>query len=103
MNPVKIIQRDFSVFPVVHLKIDKVFVDNVVEDSTIASAIINLGKSLNLQVIAEGIEAQKQNEKLLELGCNLAQGYLFGKPVEAVEFLNDILFTTDQKIKIAKN
>ncbi len=73
-------------FPVAHLKIDKAFVDNVVEDSTIASAIINLGKNLNLQIIAEGIENQNQNEKLMELGCHLAQGYLFGKPIEATEF-----------------
>jgi len=72
--------------PVAHLKIDKVFVDNVVEDSTIASAIINLAKNLNLQVIAEGIEDQKQNEKLMELGCHSAQGYLFGKPMEADVF-----------------
>jgi len=73
-------------FPVQHLKIDKAFVDNVVDDSTIASAIINLGKSLNLHVIAEGIENQKQNDKLMDLGCHLAQGYLFGKPMTAGDF-----------------
>ena len=73
-------------FPVEHLKIDKAFIDNVVEDATIASAIINLGKNLNLQVIAEGIEDQAQNKKLIELGCNLAQGYLFGKPMSAEDF-----------------
>ncbi len=73
-------------FPVSHLKIDKAFVDNVVEDSTIASAIINLGKNLELEVIAEGIETREQNDKLLELGCQLAQGYYFGKPMIAEEF-----------------
>jgi diguanylate cyclase len=73
-------------FPVSHLKIDKAFVDNVVEDSTIASTVINLGKNLNLQVIAEGIENKKQNEKLMDLGCNHAQGYLFGEPMTADDF-----------------
>ena len=72
--------------PVAHLKIDKAFVDNVVEDPTIASAIINLGKNLDLHIIAEGIENQKQNEKLMELGCHLAQGYLFGKPMTVNDF-----------------
>ncbi len=72
--------------PVAHLKIDKAFVDNVNDDHTIASAIVNLGNSLGLNVIAEGIEYQEQNEKLMELGCQLAQGYLFGKPMSAAEF-----------------
>ena len=75
-------------FPVAHLKIDKAFVDKVVENSTIASAIINLGKNLDLHVIAEGIEDQKQNEKLIELGCHQAQGYLFGKPLMVDDFEN---------------
>ncbi len=78
--------RYLQSFPVAHLKIDKAFVDNVVEDPTIASAIINLGKNLNLHVIAEGIETDSQNKKLMELGCHLAQGYLFGKPMIADDF-----------------
>jgi diguanylate cyclase len=85
-------------FPVAHLKIDKVFVDNVVENYTIASTIINLGKNLNLQVIAEGIENHLQNEKLMDLGCNLAQGYLFGKPMTAEDF-EDYLEETLGKMK----
>ena len=85
-------------FPVAHLKIDKVFVDNVVENYTIASTIINLGKNLNLQVIAEGIENHLQNEKLMDLGCNLAQGYLFGKPMTAKDF-EDYLEETLGKMK----
>jgi diguanylate cyclase len=85
-------------FPVGHLKIDKVFVDNVVENYTIASTIINLGKNLNLQVIAEGIENHLQNEKLMDLGCNQAQGYLFGKPMTAEDF-EDYLEETLGKMK----
>lgn len=72
--------------PVAHLKIDKAFVDNVNKDDTIASAIVNLGKNLDLHVIAEGIEHDEQNVKLMELGCQMAQGYLFGKPMSAEEF-----------------
>ena len=51
-------------------------------DNTIVSTIITLARSLNMDVVAEGIETTLQQEKLKELGCELGQGFLFAKPLE---------------------
>ncbi|MBT3724268.1 MAG: EAL domain-containing protein [Gammaproteobacteria bacterium] len=75
--------------PVSRLKIDKSFVDHIVDeddDAAIARAVLALGKSLSLIVIAEGIETEMQNQILISEGCAEGQGYLFGKPVPAAEF-----------------
>jgi len=69
--------------PVQTLKIDRSFIQDILTDSNdeaIAIAIIQLGKALNLSVIAEGVEAEAQAAFLLRHGCNLAQGYLYGRP-----------------------
>jgi diguanylate cyclase (GGDEF)-like protein/PAS domain S-box-containing protein len=66
-----------------YLKIDRSFVRDLVTDSSdlaIVSAIIAMARHLNIQVVAEGIEGWQQLEKLRQLGCALAQGYLFAKP-----------------------
>jgi EAL domain-containing protein (putative c-di-GMP-specific phosphodiesterase class I) len=73
-------------FPIGYLKIDKSFVDGVgtdAEDTRVVSAIMNLARALHITVIAEGVETSIQAEKLGELGCGLAQGYLFGRPQPA--------------------
>ncbi|MEF9930544.1 MAG: EAL domain-containing protein, partial [Massilia sp.] len=72
------------------LKIDRSFIKDISQgpdDEAIAVAIIQLGKSMNLSVIAEGVERADQAAFLLRHGCNLAQGYLYGKPVAADEIL----------------
>jgi diguanylate cyclase (GGDEF)-like protein/PAS domain S-box-containing protein len=69
--------------PVQTLKIDRSFIKDIstdVNDEAIAIAIIQLGKSLNLSVIAEGVETEDQAAFLLRHGCNLAQGYLYSHP-----------------------
>ncbi|WP_421864167.1 bifunctional diguanylate cyclase/phosphodiesterase [Motiliproteus sp.] len=68
------------------LKIDRAFVDQLCESQdsrSIAEMVIELSHSLNLQVIAEGVEDQQQAERLAELGCHEAQGYFYAKPMEA--------------------
>ena len=75
-------------FPVQYLKIDRCFTSGIPYDASnlaIAKAIVALGKSLNLKVIAEGIETQEQYRVLREEGCDEGQGYLFSKPVTAGE------------------
>ena len=73
-------------FPIDMLKIDKAFVDDLVAgDSKLAQAIIDLGDSFGLQVVAEGIEHESQRLRLIELGCRLGQGYHFARPVPADE------------------
>ena len=75
-------------FPIDTLKIDRSFVRDVMtnrEDAAITSAVIALGASLDLQVVAEGVETAQQAAFLRARGCHLMQGYYFGRPVGAVE------------------
>ena len=71
--------------PIKKLKIDKSFVDNLphdAEDVAITKTIINLCKSLNLKVIAEGVETLEQKDFLLNNGCAFIQGYFYSKPLD---------------------
>ncbi len=70
--------------PVSNLKIDKSFLDTVMEDQSdqkIIQTIITLARNLNLYVIAEGVERSDQEQFLQESNCNKAQGFLYSKPV----------------------
>ena len=81
-------------FPASELKIDRGFVRELVrdtEDEAIVSAIIALGRSLNLNIVAEGVETVMQQSLLTELGCDSLQGYLLGRPVPAADFLGAAL------------
>ena len=74
-----------DIFELDKLKIDKIFIDEIVTDKrkqNLVKAIIAMAKSLNLKVVAEGIETQHQLDFLREMGCNLGQGYLFSKPLK---------------------
>lgn len=73
--------------PLDQLKIDQGFVRDLLtdaQDASIVRAIISLGESLQLQVIAEGVETEAQRDALLALGCTHFQGYLFGRPAPMV-------------------
>jgi EAL domain-containing protein (putative c-di-GMP-specific phosphodiesterase class I) len=70
-------------YPVQHLKVDRSFIAELVtnpEDLAIVSSVINLAHSLGLHVIAEGVETPEQLEKLRAMGCDGAQGFLWGMP-----------------------
>ncbi len=89
-------------FPIDVLKIDRTFVDGLPsgeQDAQIARAIIAMAHSLNLAVIAEGVETHEQLEFLREHGCDEVQGYLFGRPMPPTrfeaQFSNDALFMFD--------
>jgi EAL domain-containing protein (putative c-di-GMP-specific phosphodiesterase class I) len=78
-----------SRFPVDILKMDRSFVGSD-DNEALTSAIIALGTSLSLEVVAEGIELPEQATSLEELGCELGQGYLFARPMDSealAEFL----------------
>lgn len=73
-------------FPIDCLKIDRAFIQNLPGDRSglaITRAIITLAQSLNLKVVAEGIETQAQQILMMQEGCDELQGYLFGKPQSA--------------------
>jgi EAL domain-containing protein (putative c-di-GMP-specific phosphodiesterase class I) len=75
-------------FPLDSLKIAKSFVDGVAgpsQDAAVARAIVDLGRTFNLRVVAEGVETVEQHERLLRLGCQYGQGYLFARPAAAPE------------------
>ena len=74
--------------PLDAVKIDRAFVAGMSgssEHMAIVSAIINLARALGIAVVAEGVETEEQAQKLMSLGCQEAQGYLFGRPVPPEE------------------
>ena len=75
-------------FPIDCLKVDRSFIRDIPEDSddmAISKAILALGRSLGLEVLAEGVENEIQKSFLLQEGCYLAQGYFYSPPKEASE------------------
>jgi diguanylate cyclase (GGDEF)-like protein len=84
-------------FPVTSLKVDRSFVagvDSEPHDYSIVSAVVNLAHDLGLLVIAEGVERVAQLEALSALGCDMAQGFLFGRPLSP-EAMTSLLVAGD--------
>ena len=76
--------------PASELKIDRGFVCDLAQDAddaAIISAIVALGRTLNLKIVAEGVETVSQQEFLTRLGCSALQGFLLGRPMAAENFL----------------
>jgi len=75
-------------FPLDTLKVDRAFVNNLPDDrdaATIARTIVSMAQQLNFAVVAEGIETESQMTFLNGLGCDIGQGYLFGKPMTPMD------------------
>lgn len=82
-----------SQFPVDTLKIDRSFIHNIDQsekNTAITTAIASLAHSLNLEVVAEGVEETTQIDILREQGCEVVQGFLFSKPLEAEDFASKL-------------
>ncbi len=76
-------------FPVDTLKVDQSFVRDMRDDNnehTLVGAIIAMGKSLGLDIVAEGVELSDHIKALNRMGCHYAQGYYFSRPIPAEEF-----------------
>jgi len=87
--------------PIDKVKIDRSFLREITEDPddrAIATAIIGMGHSLRLKVVAEGVETQAQLAFLRVEGCDEAQGYLFGRPMPAEEFAR---FLRQERVAVA--
>jgi len=81
-------------YPLTRLKIDRSFIahiDRKAGDSAIVKAIVIMATGLGLKVIAEGVETAKQEKALRDLGCNEAQGYLYGRPMPASQIADNYL------------
>jgi diguanylate cyclase (GGDEF)-like protein len=74
-------------FPVDVVKIDRSFVEHLhlgdTSDETLVAAIVAMAKGLGVQTVAEGVENEEQERRLVQLGCNFGQGYLYSRPVDA--------------------
>lgn len=77
-------------FPIHTLKVDKSFIANVTApagSAPLVQAILSMSKSLHMSVVAEGVETEEQARWLVANGCELAQGYLWGKPMPEADFV----------------
>ena len=81
--------RLLETFPVTEIKMDRSFVSERAESPSkmvVVRAIIDLGRALELAVVAEGVETEAQRELLARMGCPIGQGYLFGTPADGETF-----------------
>ncbi|MCK5779071.1 MAG: EAL domain-containing protein [Rhodospirillales bacterium] len=81
-------------FPLDSLKVDRAFVTDLPEDRdavVVVRAIVGMAKQLDLHIVAEGIETERQMEFLHGLGCHTGQGYLFSKPISNDQFMDLLL------------
>jgi diguanylate cyclase (GGDEF)-like protein len=85
--------------PIDRLKIDRSFVGRLGPgaDSAVVAAIVAMAHNLDLEVVAEGVETLAQADLLRSFGCAVAQGYLFGRPVEAAELARQAAGSTNQR------
>ena len=93
-------------FPIDKLKIDRSFIQEIAHqpvDAAIAATIINLAHSLNMRVVAEGVETQEQHYLLSNWGCDGVQGYHFSRPLPAEEILERYLQPAHQPIQKVGN
>ncbi len=80
--------------PLTELKIDQTFVrhvDSRPDNAMIVRAVSGLAREFGLSVVAEGVESQTEHEAILNLGCNLGQGFHYNRPLEAADFLRLIV------------
>jgi EAL domain-containing protein (putative c-di-GMP-specific phosphodiesterase class I) len=93
-------------FPVDILKIDKSFVDGVShkgKEQELAQSIIELGQTLHLEIVAEGVEHAEQLGWLQSRHCNLGQGFLFSEPIAAADLtaLLETAFQNDHSLRLS--
>jgi len=89
--------------PATELKIDRAFVRDLssgTEDAAIVSAIVALGRTLNLRIVAEGVETSSQQDFLTEVGCDVFQGFLMGKPMTPEQFLHVVGRQYEKKAEV---
>ena len=89
-------------YPIQALKVDRTFVSGMGvsdDDDAIVASVVSLARAVGAVCIAEGVETHEQHGLLLALGCQYAQGYLFGRPVPADE-LPDLVVECDARLQL---
>lgn len=82
------------------LKIDRSFIREMLanfQSEKIISKIVEIGKSLNIPSTAEGVESEEEAQRLAELGCDVLQGYYFGRPTDYMSFVNDYIYDANKQ------
>jgi PAS domain S-box-containing protein len=95
--------QHLSVLPFDELKVDRSFVSSMTlkrESRKIVAAVVGLGQSLGLTTVAEGVETQEQADMLVWLGCDMCQGWLYGRPVPASE-LPRVIAEAERSVTVA--
>lgn len=91
--------QQLSTLPVDIIKIDKEFIHGIakgdIKRNSLIAAIMDIGKNLGYEIIAEGIEEKTEADYLKSIGCHYAQGYYFGKPMPITEWIKDQSTITD--------
>jgi len=90
-----------KLLPIDILKIDRSLITDISISDTarnIVRAIVELGRALDLEILAEGVEDEEQSKLLFELGCHVAQGYYYGKPLSASDM--ERLFLSSTRVEI---
>ena len=80
--------------PISVIKIDRGFIDDMLtneNDRVLVETIISMAHNLGRSLVAEGVETKAQRDRLSQLGCEVGQGYFFGRPVSAAEFAKKFL------------
>ena len=93
-NRITVEPADLKKFPFDVIKIDKSFIENIerdVTDKEIVTSIIHVAKKLQLAVTVEGIETVQQENFIIDQGCEIGQGFLYGKPMSLEEFESKLL------------
>ena len=93
-------------FPIDLLKIDRAFIRDITnnnEDRLIVKSIIALAKSLDLKVLAEGVESKEQQDILNEEGCDYIQGFYIGRPIQCDEFENEFILRHAPNVELLSN
>jgi len=88
-------------FPIDIVKVDRSFVSQLgtaTPDATIVEMVVNLARTMQLDVVAEGVETERQQRLLKAIGCPLGQGYLFAKPCSAADLERAIMAVSDHDL-----
>jgi EAL domain-containing protein (putative c-di-GMP-specific phosphodiesterase class I) len=91
--------QQLSTLPVDIIKIDKEFIHGIakgdIKRNSLLGAIMDIGKNLGYEIIAEGVEDRSEADYLKSIGCHYAQGYYFGKPMPITEWMQNRNIPTD--------